>query len=303
MQSVAPNAFAGCVGLVEVRLPSSVTSVGVGAFQGCSGLSSVSLSTSLASLGAAVFEGCDVLMMLVLPTSLTAGGAGAFGSASVAPCNSAASILFVPVDMAASVYSSAQASCTVSSYFVGAGSTTGCVDKYTPVSACGSGAIVVSTAISSLANGAFAFTSVTSVAIPTNVLRIGDNDASNYGGVFAYSSSLTGVSLPTSLTAMGAFAFIDCYSLPSIIIPEGVTSIGEYAFFDCTSLSSITIPISVSTIGDLAFGYTDTPPCGITGTNATLYVPASMAVSVYSGVQYSCGMVTYTPGWPTYDFQ
>ena len=175
VQSVAASAFAGCAGLLEVTLPSGVTSVGDGAFRSCSALSSVSLSTGLLSLGASVFSGCTALSLLVLPVSLTSIGADTFGSSSVAPFNRANHTLYVPVAMAASVYSAVQASCSVSSYSVNNSLTTGCINQNTPVSACGSGAIEISTDISSLANRAFYSSSVTSVRIPANILWIGDS--------------------------------------------------------------------------------------------------------------------------------
>ena len=41
--------------------------------------------------------------------------------------------------------------------------------------------------------------------------------------------------------------------MTSITIPSSVTSIGNYAFYKCTSLVSITIPDSVTSIGDDLF--------------------------------------------------
>ena len=49
-------------------------------------------------------------------------------------------------------------------------------------------------------------------------------------------------------------AFSNCTSLTSITIPDSVTSIGASAFEYCNALTSITIPDSVTSIGDYAFG-------------------------------------------------
>ena len=65
--------------------------------------------------------------------------------------------------------------------------------------------------------------------------------------------SLSSITIPNSVTSIGAYAFDACYSLASITIPNGVTSIRAYAFDDCYSLSSITIPNSVTSIGAYAF--------------------------------------------------
>ena len=91
-------------------------------------------------------------------------------------------------------------------------------------------------------------TDLTSVTIPTSVTSIG-----NYA--FTYCSNLTTVTFGANsqLKSIGSYAFNDCSSLTSIEIPSGVTSIGHEAFSGCSSLTSIEIPSSVTSIGDYAF--------------------------------------------------
>ena len=68
-------------------------------------------------------------------------------------------------------------------------------------------------------------------------------------------SSLKSITIPNSVTSIGWAAFDKCSSLSSITIPNSVTSIGEEAFYKCSSLSSIVIPNSVTSIGAEAFKY------------------------------------------------
>ncbi len=76
------------------------------------------------------------------------------------------------------------------------------------------------------------------------------------GSAFSGCASLSGITIPDSVTSIGWNAFSGCTSLTSITIPDGVTSIGGDAFYGCEALKSITIPDGVTSIGDSAFSGT-----------------------------------------------
>jgi len=69
---------------------------------------------------------------------------------------------------------------------------------------------------------------------------------------FKSCTSLIGITMPNSVTSIGASAFYET-GLINVIIPDNVTDIGEEAFSCCGNLTSITIPNSVSSIGKKAF--------------------------------------------------
>ena len=88
--------------------------------------------------------------------------------------------------------------------------------------------------------------SLTSISVPDSVNAIGN-------GAFSGCSSLASINIPNSVTTIRGSAFCNCLSLTSITIPESVTSIEIAAFSGCSSLTNITIPDLVDTIGDHAF--------------------------------------------------
>ena len=64
---------------------------------------------------------------------------------------------------------------------------------------------------------------------------------------------MTNLTLPSSVTKIGEYAFLNCIGLTSLTLPSGVTKIGAGAFFCCYGLISLTIPSSVTAIGSQAF--------------------------------------------------
>ena len=63
------------------------------------------------------------------------------------------------------------------------------------------------------------------------------------------------LTIPDSVTEIGAYACDNCAGLQSVVIPDSVTKIGSCAFSDCTALQSIVIPDSVTEIQGNAFSY------------------------------------------------
>jgi hypothetical protein len=91
-------------------------------------------------------------------------------------------------------------------------------------------------------------------------------------------ATLTGITIPNSVTSIGDHAFGYCTSLTSITIPNGVTIIRNGTFGYCTSLTSITIPDSVTSMGDWTFQGTKL---------ASVTIPNSVT-SIGIGVFYEC---------------
>ena len=139
-----------------------------------------------------------------------------------------------------------------------------------------------------------------------------DANAFNYSG-------LTSITLPESMTSIGAYAFCDCRALTAINIPASVASIGIGAFVNCPNLTTMTvdennatfdsrggcnaiietssntlivgspatvIPEDVTSIGNAAFAYSSYP--------TAINIPASVT-NIGDWAFYQCsGLATIT---------
>ncbi|MBO5273056.1 MAG: leucine-rich repeat domain-containing protein [Clostridia bacterium] len=70
---------------------------------------------------------------------------------------------------------------------------------------------------------------------------------------FAQNTTLEMLTLPDSITTLGASFCEGCPNLHTIVLSSGITSIPESAFRSCEKLDTIMLPDSVVSIGDFAF--------------------------------------------------
>ena len=70
---------------------------------------------------------------------------------------------------------------------------------------------------------------------------------------FAYNTALTGITLPDTVTAIGARAFFSMYQLADVSLSSGLKTISDEAFANCTALQGVTLPEGLETINAGAF--------------------------------------------------
>ena len=101
----------------------------------------------------------------------------------------------------------------------------------------------------------FYSSSITSLAIPNSVTKIG-------GSALQYCTNLVNVTLSNNLTTLPSQMFYGCKELSSIVIPESIKTIQSSCFYGCTKLSHVTLPSNITDLGGGAF--TECPNLNLT---------------------------------------
>ena len=250
--------------IVNVTIPSSVTSILTGGFNSTRNLTSITIPSSVTSIGSNAFRGATSLTSINIPSGVTSIG------------------IFALIDM------TALTSITVDSdnlTFSAAGGVL--FNKLQtqllqyPKGKTGSTYVIPSSVTSINAYAFYGTQSLTTITIPSSLTSIDDN-------AFFNASGLTSMIIPSGVTSIGLFAFASAYSLRSITIPNSVTSIGSGAF-SMTFLTSYTYCGSASLVGT-----------GISGTPTSCSsAPGAPTIGTATATGTTTATVTFTA--PTSD--
>ena len=239
--STGRSVFAACTALKNVKMPSTLTSMGYMLFGDCTALESIDLTnTKLKAVGEYVFSGCTALSDVRLPDTVTTFSAGAFND-----CDSLTDIPSVP--NLVTIGNKAFASCDGLVSVTLPATVTGKIDERAFTNCHGLTTIDLSqTSVTELANSAFYDCPLLQeVRLPEALTAIGSS-------TFSGCSSLAQIELPDTVTTIGTYAFYRT-ALGAVTIPEKVDKIQERAFSECRELTSVELPEGIVSVGSYAF--------------------------------------------------
>ena len=276
LRDIGPDAFYNCAALKSVVIPNGVETIGDRAFYYGDSLTSVAIPASVQTIGASAFEECSKLATVTLPDSVQAIGADAFYYTAYynTSANWSGDVLYLGKHLLKAKESvSGHYAVRADTKTVSGGAFYGCADLTgitipAAVISIGADAFTGCAGLTSInvdaANTAYqsrgnclietATATLTvgcqTAAIPTDgcVRVIGD-------GAFFENSGLTAVTIPDSVTAIGARAFYGCTNLKTLMVSEAASllSIGDEAFRGCASLTALYLPAATESVGVYAF--------------------------------------------------
>ncbi len=267
--------FAGCESLTSIVIPKIVQYIGGSSFDGCPSLSNAYFMGNAPSLGTTVFDGCatDFTAHYISGKTGFASPWHTYTAAEFTPLTAPTFVISNEEPTTGSVYVTVAYPASVdnkefklgngywSSYSAPLELTSSTTVNASYTSRDGKPSYTGSVAVNNIYKFEYtvanAKATVTGYYGPSGVATIPDTIdgypiISIGSGAFLFSSTVTGINLPSGLTSIQDSAFFSC-GLKSIVIPDSVTSIGERAFYSNQSLTNVTLSANLESIGNEAF--------------------------------------------------
>ena len=247
LKTIGVGAFYGCFYLEDIVLPEGLERIETDAFMHCNKISDITLPDSLTYIGDKAFFECTAIRKFNIPARVTYIGPGALATLGM--------VTSLTVDDGNTVYHDYE-NCIIktgSKNLVAACITSiipddGSVDAIADSAFMGvdRANIYLPRAINYIGKNAFANSSIVSIVLPNDLVRIED-------GTFSGCRNLASVRIPSDVYYIGKSAFFGCTSLRSIEIPYRVTELYDYTFSECSSLENVKLSPAIQTLSSHVF--------------------------------------------------
>jgi hypothetical protein len=270
VESIGSHAFRGMAGedpvnsLRSVTFPASLTKIGEGAFRDARRLTSITIPATVTSMADSVFRGCVSLttvnfnakipvpeycfafsgsrMAVTFGDGVPSIGRNAFLMASLSSVSIPSSVTLIEREAFAFCHHLASIEIPGSVKTIG-------IDAFQSMDP-GLATLTLNEGLEVIEVGAFRGAKFASLVIPTTVTTIGDY-------AFVNVPITTPLNIPDNVVSIGEYAFRNTF-VKSVVIGNSVETIGDYAFEygqNGAHLNTLEIGSSVKTIGNAAFGY------------------------------------------------
>ena len=270
LTTIGADAFRYCPNLVTAYIPAGVTNIGAAAYGSCIGLARITVHPSnpaYTDVDGMLYDkdrtallqfprnwtGGSFGMHFTIPTNVTRIGKGAF-----ADCSMLAQVT-IPLGVHSIGEGAFSGTYGITNITVASGHPTFTANNHTLISrpdrtllhyyGRSSGSYVVPLDIARIGDAAFKWSGFANVIMYSSVTSIGAE-------AFIGCDSMKSILLPDSIRSLGSRAFADCESLTTVRLPSELTNIPDGLFENCRALTDVSIPAGVTNIGIVAFRYT-----------------------------------------------
>lgn len=237
MKEIKSYAFSDCYSLKKIAIPEGVTEIGSYAFANCSMLSAVTIPESVTEIGSYAFSRCTALDSLIIPDGVRAVRSYAFNG-----CISLASVTLP--DSLAKIEANAFLNTNIMNYQSGDikyldGWVISCADTVTNA--------VIPDGTEGIADEAFSkCKKLSSVTLPDSLTHIGAK---------AFDNTPVIENQQSEIISIGGWVIYASRSITKAVIPEGIKGIADKAFYGCRALATVKLPDSIRYIGYEAFAH------------------------------------------------